>query len=181
MLTELQIRKFTKLFTMYDHDNSGLISFTDFDTVTKKVAEYRDWEPNSAKINTLNGKFAYCWIHLKGGIDQNRDQKVSLDEWLNYYEAMLNDTKRHESEINSLVSLIFDVFDVDGDGTISSQEWIDFLAVYNSHRLYAEKTFSRLDINNDGFIAKDEFLKALYEFHYSEEPEALGNSLFIPY
>lgn len=181
MLTELQIRKFTKLFTIYDSDNSGLIDLADFERITKELAEYRGWKLYSEKFNAIFSKFAYSWIHLQGVSDKNRDNKVSLEEWLNYYEAILRDSQRYEAEISSLVSLIFDVFDIDGDGTISSKEWIDFLAVYNNHRIYAEKAFARIDNNKDGFITKEEFLKALYDFHYSDDPEALGNSLFIPY
>jgi Ca2+-binding EF-hand superfamily protein len=181
MLTELQTRKLTKLFTMYDADNSGKIGLADFEIVVKKIAEVRGWKPNSSKMNVLLEKFSYYWIHIRGESDKNRDNKVSLDEWLNYYESILNDPKRYQAEIGSLVNLIFDAFDADGDGTINGNEWVDFLAVYNNHRIYAERAFSQIDLDKDGFISQEEFLTVFHNFHYSDEPKALGSLLFFPY
>ena len=114
-------------------------------------------------------------------MDKNRDYKVSLQEWLDYHAVILNDKKKYESEIVAMVNLIFDVFDTDGDGTINRQEWIDFLSVYNNHRIYAEKSFVQIDLNQDGFLCKEEFLKVLYDFYHSDDPKSLGNYLFIPY
>ena len=181
MLTELQIRKFTKLFTMFDSDNTGHLNLADFQKIAQKVSEFRGWKSNSSEADNLSHKFLYYWIHLKGEVDKNRDSKVSLDEWLNYYDDMLNNPKRYEVEVGSLINLIFDVFDADGDGTIDRNEWVNLLSTYNSHRIYAEKAFSQIDINKDGCLSKEEVLKLFHDFHYSDEPQALGNLLFSPY
>ncbi|MFN6563902.1 MAG: hypothetical protein RMY28_029480 [Nostoc sp. ChiSLP01] len=79
---------------MYARDNSGLIGLADFERIAKKVEEFRGGKSDSSKIKDLSSKFSYFWIRLKDEIDKNRDNKVSLDEWLKYYETILNDPQR---------------------------------------------------------------------------------------
>jgi Ca2+-binding EF-hand superfamily protein len=114
-------------------------------------------------------------------MDTNRDYKISLNEWLNHHDIILNDFKLYESEIGSLVNLIFDTFDTDEDGAISSQEWLTFMGICKNHRIYAGRAFWEIDTNKDGFLSKEEFLKAFYDFYHSNDPTALGNLLFMPY
>jgi len=135
---------------MYDADNSGKIGLADFEIVVKKIAEVRGWKQKSSKINVLLEKFAYYWIHIRGESDKNRDNKVSLDEWLKYYESILNDPKRYQVEIGSLVNLIFEAFDADGDGTINGNEWIDFLftiiIAFMLRELFPRLTSTKMDL-----------------------------------
>ncbi|HLO51066.1 MAG TPA: EF-hand domain-containing protein [Kamptonema sp.] len=179
MLTKLQTEKFTQLFNLYDADENGLINFADFEKLVERIVEIRGYEPNSSKINEILHKVTYYWLRLQSEADKNRDQNVSLDEWLNYYEVVLNDDERYEQEIGSLVNIIFDVFDTDKDGAINSDEWIDFLAIYKKNRIDAEKAFAKIDNNKNGVLSRAEFLKAVYNFHHSDEPEVLGNLLSL--
>ena len=181
MLTEFQKQKFTKLFTTYDSDNCGQINLSDFAKIVEKVAEVRGLKANSPQSTALLEKYSYFWMRLQSKIDTDRDRKVSLEEWLNYYHGILHDEDRYESEINVVVNMIFDVFDTDGQGTICIKEWIDFMSVHHIHRIYAEQSFAKIDINQDGFICKNEFLNVFRDFHYSDDPKALGNYLFMPY
>lgn len=181
MLTELQKRKLTKLFTLYDSNHSGRISLSDFEEIVKKIADFRGLKPNSTDYDELANKYYYFWIHLKGEVDRDRNSKLMLDEWLEYHDKLLQDTNRYEREIDSLMNFVYKIFDVDGDNKISQNELEEFLKAYNVSPFHAHNILSIIDKNQDGTIEKSEFIKMLYEFYYSDDPDAPGNGMFGPY
>lgn len=181
MLTELQKRKLTKLFTLYDVNHSGDINLSDFEQIIQKIAQFRSWVTDSFDYEELSHKYYYHWIHIKGEMDRDRNNKLSLDEWLKYYDNLLENRSKYEQEIKSLMGLIYDIFDRDGDGHINQKELEEFLTTYNVSPIHAENILSVLDHNEDGLIDKSEFFKMLDEFHYSDDPDAPGNQMFGPY
>lgn len=181
MLTELQKRKLTKLFTLYDSNHSGYISLADFEQIIKRIAEFRGLKTDSEDYEELDSKYHYFWIHLKGEVDRDRNSRLMIDEWLNYHDQLLQEVNQYEREINSLMTFIYKIFDSDGDGKISQKELEEFLMAYNVSPLHAQNILSVLDANQDGAIEKSEFLKMLYEFYYSDDPDAPGNGMFGPY
>lgn len=181
MLTDLQKRKLTKFFCMYDANHDGELVCQDFDNLVKKMAALRNWGSRYPKYLALQSKFMQTWKLLKGEADTDRDQKVSLLEWLNYYDTVLGDPKKYDQEVRSLMELVFEVFDYDDDGKISQQEWGDFFKVYNISCVYAPSVFLKLDSNQDGFLSRDEALQLIHSFFYENDPEAPANSMFGPY
>ncbi len=181
MLTELQKRKLIKLFSMYDANYHGILVSHDFENIVKKLANIRNWGARSAKYQLLVDKCMHKWKCLKAEADKSHDQKVTLEEWLNYYDDLLNDEEKYNQEVRSLMELVFEVFDGDEDGKISQQEWAGLLSVYNVSPVYAPIVFPNLDSNQDGFLSKDEVLQLIRDFFYSNDPEAPANAMFGPY
>lgn len=181
MLTELQKRKLTKLFSMYDRNCDGILAYQDFEKIVEKLADLRNWSSRSSKYLILSNKFSERWQGLQAKADKSRDKKVSLEEWLNYYEEVLSDEQRYRQTIQEFVEVLFEAFDKDSDGKISQPEWADLLCVYNVSSVYAPSIFPKLDTNGDGFLSKEELVQLIREFYYSNEPNAVANSMFGPY
>lgn len=181
MLGELQQRKLIKLFSMNDTTFSGSIARQDFETIIKRIAYLRNWSLRSPRYQILNNKYLHNWEALRKKADVAHDQRVSLAEWLAYQEAVMGDRKQYAEEVHALMEVVFDSFDRDEDGKIRQQEWGDFLSVHSISPVYAAQIFPTIDTNQDGFLTKDEVLKLIQEFYYSDNPEDPANFMFGPY
>jgi hypothetical protein len=181
MLTDLQKRKLTKFFSMYDANCGGCLVAQDFENIAKKFADLRGWGFRSPKYLSLCNQLTYDWKCLKSAADRDHDQKVCLDEWFNYYDEILGNQQKYAERVRSLVALVFEVFDENGDGKISQQEWSGLLKVYNVSPVYGAIVFPSLDKNHDGFLSKDEVLHLIHDFFYSDDPACVANSMFGPY
>lgn len=181
MLTDLQKRKLMKLFSMYDADFDGSLVGKDFEAVAHKLAEMAGWSTRSPKCLTLMGQFTQEWKRLKGSADADHDQKISIDEWFTYYDGVLSDEQKYNKRVQTLKELVFDVFDVNGDGELSAAEWSKLLSVYNVSPVYVSIIFPILDIDQDGVLKKPDVIALMREFFYSDDPDAPGNLVFGPY
>ena len=65
MLTDLQKRKLTKLFSMYDSDYTGVLVKKDFELMFKKLATLRNWSKRSPRYIVLEEKLMYKWQRLE--------------------------------------------------------------------------------------------------------------------
>lgn len=181
MLTELQTRKLLKLFCMYDGDHNEYLVQKDFEKIADKIATVKNMGSRSPKFLALKGRFLQVWKSLSTQADTSGDKKVCLNEWLAYYANILNDKDKYLQEVQSLMTLIFDVFDDNGDGQLSQEEWAQLFQVYNVHPAYAPTAFSRLDMNGDGLLNQEEILVLIDDFFCGSDTDSVANSMFGPY
>ncbi|HIK14012.1 MAG TPA: calcium-binding protein [Leptolyngbyaceae cyanobacterium M33_DOE_097] len=181
MLTDLQKRKLIKLFTMYDGDCDGFLVAEDYENVAKKIAAAKNLGFRSIKCQTLMSQFAQDWKNIQKLGDESHDNKVTLDEWLNYHEQLLANKEKYIKEVKVRIDLLLDAFDADENGKFSQTEWGTFLGVHNVSPVYAPLVFPTLDSDNDGFITKSEVLALIEEFYFSDDPNAAANMMFGPY
>lgn len=181
MLTDIQTRKLTKLFRLYDANNDGVLVQQDFITLATRLANLRQGLQASSYYAQIVAHLQQDWVCLCEVADQNHDACITLDEWLDYYAQVLNDIKQYASRVIALVTILFDAFDQDSDGQISEQEWISLLSVFNVLPIYASSIFLNLDVNQDGVLNQDEVLTLIHDFFYINEPSAPANFMFGPY
>ncbi len=181
MLTDIQTRKLTKLFRLYDANGDGVLVQQDFMTLATRLADLRQGLHASPHYDQILAHLQGDWVCLCQAADQNHDARITLDEWLRYYDQILNDIKQYVARVITLVTLLFDAFDQDDDGYISEQEWMSLLAIFNVLPIYASSIFLNLDLNQDGFLNQDEVLTLIHDFFYINEPSAPANFMFGPY
>ncbi len=183
MLTELQKRKLMKLFSMYDAHNLGVLKISDFERLAKQLAELRGWKPGTEPFEKITSRYLFRWNRMRAEIKQTlharNDGQINLDEWLTYYDIVLNDST-YEEELLALVEAVFNVVDVDESGHLNKDEWTALFRTYNIPVIYVEETFARIDRDGDGVISKAEVLSMIREFYYSNDPSAVGNYMFGP-
>lgn len=182
-LSELQKRKLTKLFSMYDVTNTGVIKLADFELIVERLAALERWKRDGQEYLNIAAKLAHRWIHLraevKDSLDERSSECVTLSEWMRYHEKVLaND--QYRDHIHETTNLIFDAVDVDASGGLDLREYQTLFQVYGIPVVYAEAAFDRIDVNKDGFLEKEELLPMIEEFYYSQSPEAIGNFIFGP-
>ncbi|MEO0396295.1 MAG: EF-hand domain-containing protein [Cyanobacteria bacterium P01_A01_bin.137] len=182
MLTDIQTRKLTKLFRLYDVNNDGVLVQEDFTALATRLAELRrGLQASPPHDEQILAHLQQDWLCLCQAADQNQDASITLDEWLMYYDQILDDMKQYVSRVIALVTLLFAAFDQDSDGYISEHEWMSLLAIFNVLPIYASSIFLNLDVNQDGLLNQDEVLTLIHDFFYINEPSAPANFMFGPY
>lgn len=180
MLTQLQKQKWTRLFQVYDMDGNGTVGRSDFEIIFKNIAKAKNLESNSSQYNQLHDKFMEDWEHLRQDTDTNKDGRVSLEEWLEHGDRRISDQSMYQTNVDE-AKQIFDLFDSDGNGVITVNEYKKILSSWKVTEEVASETFPKLDTNSDGNISKEEFVELARQFHASDDREAPGNLLFGSY
>ena len=181
MLSDLQTKKLTRYFQVYDVDDDGRIGASDFERVLENVRILRGAAPQSAEGNGLREAYMAFWTSLSASADVDKDGGVDLDEWLAYWQLTLEDDARYEQEVEAITDHLFSVFDTDEDRVIGPDEFADFYGVFGLGANLARSVFIELDANGDGIISRDELLEIGRQFYRSDDPGSAGNMLFGPF
>lgn len=178
MLTDLQTKKLTRYFQVYDIDDDGAIEASDFERIVENVRMLHGEDGNGQ--DELSGAYRELWTRIAGA-DGDGDGAVDLDEWLAYWQVALESDERFSEEVAGLTHRLFTVFDLDEDDVIGRSEFADFFGVFGLSVDLAESVFDALDTNDDSSITRDELLQASSEFFRSDDVESGGNMLYGPY
>ena len=178
MLSDLQTRKLTRYFQVYDIDDDGRIEPSDFERIVENVRLLHGEEDAA---DGLHGAYQRLWGRISEAADSDGDRAVDLDEWLAYWQIALEDDARYESEVEALTDRLFNVFDLDEDGAIGSAEFADFYGIFGLPVDLAHSVFVELDGDGDGRVTRQELLSASRVFFRSNDVEEPGNLLFGPY
>lgn len=180
MLSDLQTKKLTRYFEVYDIDDDGRIDDADFERIVENVRVLHGTDGGSNDHDALREAYMKLWSGVRSAADSNGDGGVDLDEWLGYWQLTLEDDRRYEEEVHVLADRLFTVFDLDEDGTIGTAEFIDFYGVFGLPVGLAEDVFVELDADGDGVISRAELLDISREFYRGDDVEAPANLLFGP-
>lgn len=180
MLTDLQRRKLTRYFRVYDIDDDGRIRAADFERVLENVRILHGLAPDSPAHRELREAYLRRWEALRTSADVDGDGGVDLDEWLDYWTRVLESDDRYEAEVATVVRRLFQLFDTDEDGVLGPREFADFFGIFGLSTDLARLTFRGLDADGDGVISHGEMETIGHEFYRGDDPEAPGNRLYGP-
>lgn len=178
MLSDLQTRKLTRYFQVYDINDDGRIEASDFERIVENVRLLHGEED---RIDGLHQAYRGLWHRISESADSDGDKGIDLDEWLAYWQLALEDDGRYEREVEALTDRLISVFDLDDDGSIGSSEFADFYGIFGLPVHLAETVFVELDGDSDGRVTRDELRAASQAFFRSDDVEEAGNFLFGPY
>lgn len=181
MLTDIQRRKLSRYFRVYDIDDDGRIGLPDFRRVLENVRILHGHPTDSRQHQELEEVFQRRWEALRDSADLDDDEGVDLEEWLAYWDGVLADEERYEREVSALVGRLVETFDTDEDGVLGADEFCDFYGIYGLASALARQVFLDLDLDGDGAVSRDELVEMAHQFYRSEDPDAPGNRLFGPY
>ncbi|NET59184.1 MAG: hypothetical protein F6K47_24505 [Symploca sp. SIO2E6] len=179
MLTVLQQKKLTTLFNNLDADEGGTLNEKDFQLVLDKLANSRGIKPLSLQYAYLRSILFFIWNNLSLA-DENHDAEVTLSEWLNYYENLIN-SDSYGQILKLQCSVLFALLDENENGEISQQEYVDLVSAYGVDPSWASKNFAQLDLNSDGHISEAELFTLMDEFFRSDDPQSPGNYFWGSY
>jgi len=140
-LSPEQIQDLREAFSLFDKNGDGHIDTKELSSVLRSLGNF----DRNVKRDVLMD------------FDANENDRISFDEFL---EVMAS---RVASDSDLLVA--FKVFDKNGDGKISKQEFTDVLATLGEARSEAEisEIMRQSDTNQDGQIDYTEFVRLMNE------------------
>jgi len=180
MLTDLQTKKLTRYFQVYDILDNGRISSADFARVLENIRILKGESETSATYQDFRSAFLKRWETLTRTADVDHSGTVDLDEWLAYWQITLDDTERYELEVEGMTNRLFRMVDTDEDGVIGANEFCDFYGIFGLGANLARSIFLELDLDQDGAITRAELLEMVRQFYMADDPAAPGNMLFGP-
>jgi Ca2+-binding EF-hand superfamily protein len=181
MLTELQKKKLTYYFSLYDYDRDGFISESDVKQIAHNIAIARGWKPGWQAYDAVATVMMSIWRHVKEFIASDEEKGACLNDWLANEDYMLQSEERYQEYAVQMTEGVFDLMDADGDGVITSRDYRDFYAFFNMATEKTQELFERMDCDGDGFMSVEDMHRLVREFHYSNDPAAPGNWLFGPW
>ena len=143
MLTEEQIAEFKEAFSLFDQDGDGTIATSRLGTVMRSLGQ----NPTEAELQDMLNE-----------VDADRNGTIDFPEFLTMMARKMQDVDSEED-----LREAFKVFDMDRDGFISPWELRHVMTNLGGELTdeEAEEMFSNADIDGDGRISFEEFVKMM--------------------
>lgn len=183
MLSDLQRRKYTANFNLYDTDGNGTVERSDFERVVDRWTRSHGLPPDSPDYARAQGTVLGIWEFVRTMGTPGGDG-VALSDWMAAAERIVgakDDPVMMEQAYRAPARSLFAVMDRDGDGRVSEAEYCAYLGAYGVEGDEAREAFGRLDRDGDGSITVDEWVENVVEFYFSDDPTAPGNWYIGPF
>ncbi|KAL9653152.1 hypothetical protein ABK040_006368 [Willaertia magna] len=142
-LTEDQIAEFKEAFSLFDKDGDGTITTSELGTVMRSLGQ----NPTEAELQDMINE-----------VDVNGNGTIDFTEFLQMMAKKMKDVDNDEDIIEA-----FKVFDKDGNGFISAQEFKHVMTNLGEKLTEDEvnEMIREADIDGDGQINYSEFVKMI--------------------
>jgi Ca2+-binding EF-hand superfamily protein len=177
MLSNYHQAKLKTHHRVLDWDGSGSVERKDFEQIALNFATLRGEEAGSAMHQDLLDKFRYIWTTFWEPADANQDGTVTADEFVAALTAAVEAGVRSD---DTLLPMLYEMIDPDGDGAISPHEHQQFFEAFNIDVALSPEVFARMDTDGDGSVSREEFLEGGAKFFFFDEEDAPGNHFWGP-
>jgi len=173
-----------QLFKAYDLDESGLLSREEFLKIEMRLAfeagKTFHEEHEMAKLTLADKDHSgtldfqeFRERELEGFSEMGLTKATILDRVREHTKRTLTERARmgprYHAGVRQMLKRIFQLYDVNGDATLSAEEWIaaqKLVALEISDEIdeawIDEGAFSAADTNGDGVVSREEFLEASF-------------------
>jgi len=179
MTTDLQVKKFTYVFTWFDQNGDGWLTRDDFEKIAGLFTALAD-EKDLKNRTAMQKGFMNWWGVLLGATEGNAGEKIGLPEFIRIMAATVIAPQNFENAVLGLVDGLIGALDRDGDGSLSFEEYVRMYDALGVPPVTSTEAFKRLDRDGSGKISYAEFRQAIVEYYLSADPNAPGNWLLGP-
>ncbi len=180
MLSDLQKQKISHYFhVVLDQDRNGVLEENDFREIGESLCILWRYKPTTKEYEAVMQQCIASWKMFESYFSKQEGQ-ADLEQFLKFMDKMLSPggEELFQKFIVRVVGDVFDSFDLNKDGVISINEYVDMFMCYHIKIKYSAKAFLKLDRNGDDHVSKQELLQAVDEFFKSNDEKAPGNWLF---
>lgn len=173
--------KLTHFFNILDNNKNGSLQEDDFVSIGQNICINHAIGPNHEAYQYLIDQSKELYNELITDLHMNYGDPITLVDWLSYFDKEIiqaKDIGLVKHLIQMTVKYVFDLYDQNGDGLISIDEFVDMFTIYGIDVKWSAKSFMHLDENGDEVISKTELVHAVRDFFISSDPGADGNWIF---
>ncbi|MFD8985363.1 EF-hand domain-containing protein [Streptomyces sp. NPDC059564] len=180
-MSDLIERKLHHVFDVLDIEGSGALTADSILNAAERYTRFRGVTPGSDRAERLYESIREYWSAM-AGLDTDGDGKVSRQEFTTGLVAVASDPGMYEKSIETTADTFFDLADMDGNGRLDRDEYVDLYSVgVGIGRSDTIRAFARMDVHAKGYLTREEWRGAVAEFYQSTDPDAPGNWLWGPY
>ena len=170
--SELWRKKIKRAMELRDANKDGFIQQADFKLIVQRFREMGASEESLKAISTSFERGFKRWGLV------NESTALTYDELLENYIREIE--KLTEEVGGSAYSEMFRVIDIDGNGTISFEEWVSYYKAIGVDPVHARASFDAMDANGDGVVSMEEFVAYNVEFFFSTEDTLNSSIMYGP-
>lgn len=175
MSSAIQQRKLEYFFSVLDLNGNGILQPDDFTIVGDRISDLIGLPKKSKKRLHLKVRSYRLFIQILTDIEKEKTE-LNKSEWLSFFTEL--EVEHSQKYISRTVSYLFSIFDQNGDGLITEDEYLDMFKAYDLNLEHVAMGFKLLDLNGDAQLSKEELLSAFHDFFLSTDPDAPGNWIF---
>ena len=143
-------------FSHLDVDKNGVVDNTDMDIVAKKLAAYRKQGPDEEKH----------YYEVITSISLVDEKGVTEEEFVEQAKKFVSQPNAKEC-VKGLADAVFKIMDINKDGVISYEEFLQFHKSLNIKQETIDELFNKADTNGDGVVDYEETLGSFVKFFLS--------------
>jgi Ca2+-binding EF-hand superfamily protein len=175
MVSDLAAEKHGQTFDVFDADEDGYLDRGDLDALAARLAEGAGVGDSSV----LHEVYLKFWESLAGELGIDTDASMSREAFIEGLDRLAKLTPTGFDEaIAQIPRAVLAIYDRDGDGKVSGEEFLAMQAASGVPKEKAEIALLALDRDADGMLGVDDLVAATREFILSDDLYAPGNWLF---
>lgn len=174
MLNDAQQQAFEYLFGILDKTGNGTLDKADFMKAFEGIKAQADQQRATQIDNAARRWFFSTYL----GGDENRDEKLSKEEWLKWaasLPAQFVQSPMYPRSNKRFVDVVFDSMSSDNE-TLTTAEYVSWFTSFGL-KGDAAACFAKMDTLNDGKISFRDFYQLMKEF-VSGDANTKGYYLF---
>ncbi|KAI6196951.1 Calcium-binding protein [Aphelenchoides besseyi] len=174
------MNKWERIFTLFfDRNCSNDIDKGDFYLIAKRVREV--YGEQSVQMLYAEKTLKALWKGLCKAADANRDNLISLDEWIRLLKSV-NVQEKLPPWLEKYEKFMFKLFDVSGDGFLDQAEYADGMSLYGFKYKECLNTFTLFAFDEQGkpiqSISPVQWKSMFLDLFFSRDRSKPGNNLF---
>jgi len=151
-------------FAIVDTDGNGVWQREDCEELTRKLCETFGYPTDSALGRAVADGQRALFDAMLAHMDANGDQEISRDEFAAGLSRTIEDRPGFDTAVRAAAVALIQVADRDGNGVLDPAEYRQLAAVYGTSTDEAERAFSRLDLDHNGFVDTAELSLGIGQF-----------------
>jgi hypothetical protein len=175
---DLRERNLGAIFdTILDADGDSIITSADFSRLAQGVCAQLGIQAGQ-KAAAISQAYLSWWEQLSRTSGHDRDGQVTRAEFTGaHLTGQGNPQAYYEEQVSSLMRIIGDALDTDGDGFIEQAQYIQLFGLASLPAEAVAAGFARLDRDGDGRISIREWNAGATHAFLSGDPQDPGTAM----